>query len=693
MKLRPVTRTGSTLLLSVALIAGVFASSPIPAEASDTSTRWETFSESTSCGESATPTPFVSREGYLSDSEPILGPFGTYFGRTIGEVQAQLVWWTVPDGGGRRVKVHRAMLASLQKLEAILAEEAANGRVYRVTSAGGFIARTIGGSHQVSRHGLGLSIDINPPQNPYSAHNLLITNMPIWYVNAWRSAGFCWGGDWKYIKDPMHFSWMGPGAAGSPASVLPPRPPATSLAPFGGPAASHTTPFAPVMPRYKLNIADASGNGAPDVVGLRSHPDGSVIDVARAVGGYGECSIARWFVPDTAMAGADHVVFGDVDGDSGQDLIALSASGGSLSATVATRRAEYKDPQTWATGLDIGAIAVTAADFDLDHRADLWEATADGRLRVWRGPSWTELISDQPLPGGVPSLISAGDRDGGNTPELFALYPTGAVSRIDVFTYASGWVSQDSIPLTATADSVAAIGAGDYDGDGRSDVQILSDSGTLTAHIGNTSTGIPASRWFLHPEWECEDDDVPLVFNGVFFDDEFSQFQSNIDAIAAVEITRGCNPPFGDMFCPDGYVTRGAMAAFLVRALGLETNTHPGFIDVPWGSVFAEDIGRLATAGITLGCNPTGDRFCPDDLVTRETMAAFLVRGLGLQANTHPGFIDVAPDSIFIEDIGRLATAGVTLGCTVSGDAYCPTEPVTREAMAAFLDRAGLGGG
>jgi hypothetical protein len=145
------------------------------------------------------------------------------------------------------------------------------------------------------------------------------------------------------------------------------------------------------------------------------------------------------------------------------------------------------------------------------------------------------------------------------------------------------------------------------------------------------------------------------------------------------------------MFCPKDLVTRGAMAAFLVRALGLEANDHLGFVDVGPGNIFAEDIGRLATAGITLGCNAGGDLFCPKGAVTREAMAAFLVRALGLEANDHPGFLDVGPGNIFAEDIGRLATAGITLGCSADGDVFCPKDPVTREAMAAFLDRAILG--
>jgi hypothetical protein len=70
------------------------------------------------------------------------------------------------------------------------------------------------------------------------------------------------------------------------------------------------------------------------------------------------------------------------------------------------------------------------------------------------------------------------------------------------------------------------------------------------------------------------------------------------------------------------------MAAFLVRALDL---TDPGtfdFVDDDQ-SIFEEDIEKLATAGITQGCNAAATEFCPDDPVTRGQMAAFLRRALG----------------------------------------------------------------
>ncbi len=68
------------------------------------------------------------------------------------------------------------------------------------------------------------------------------------------------------------------------------------------------------------------------------------------------------------------------------------------------------------------------------------------------------------------------------------------------------------------------------------------------------------------------------------------------------------------------------MAALLVRALGLSAASSDFFIDDD-GSIFEADINRIAAAGITLGCNPPANNlFCPDDLVTRGQMAAFLHR-------------------------------------------------------------------
>jgi hypothetical protein len=167
-------------------------------------------------------------------------------------------------------------------------------------------------------------------------------------------------------------------------------------------------------------------------------------------------------------------------------------------------------------------------------------------------------------------------------------------------------------------------------------------------------------------------------------------FAGDVTWLAAAGITRGCNPPDNDEFCPNDPVTRGQMAAFLVRALHLTASDASIDFGDDDGSIFEADIIKLATAKITLGCNPpTNDRYCPDGVVTRGQMAAFLVRALHLTAAN--GAIDFTDDngSIFEADIVKLATAGITVGCNPpDNDRFCPNQAVTRGQMAAFLHRA-----
>jgi sugar lactone lactonase YvrE len=120
----------------------------------------------------------------------------------------------------------------------------------------------------------------------------------------------------------------------------------------------------------------------------------------------------------------------------------------------------------------------------------------------------------------------------------------------------------------------------------------------------------------------------------LFFDMFDSVFIDDIYWMGNAGITRGCNPPDNTLYCPDDVVTRGAMAAFLTRAFWLPAGDGTiDFVDDN-GSVFESDIEKLAYAGITRGCNPpVNDRFCPDEAVTRGQLAAFLKRGFAYVAS------------------------------------------------------------
>jgi hypothetical protein len=124
------------------------------------------------------------------------------------------------------------------------------------------------------------------------------------------------------------------------------------------------------------------------------------------------------------------------------------------------------------------------------------------------------------------------------------------------------------------------------------------------------------------------------------------------------------------------------------------------FTDVDDGSLYSEDIYRIAARGITVGCSTNPPMFCPDHhpndpptygYVTRQEMAAFIMRALGEFNPPTPQsqrFTDVPPSNPFYNFIDRIAVLSITLGCTPDHTQYCPDGLVTHQEMAAFIDRA-----
>lgn len=177
---------------------------------------------------------------------------------------------------------------------------------------------------------------------------------------------------------------------------------------------------------------------------------------------------------------------------------------------------------------------------------------------------------------------------------------------------------------------------------------------------------------------------------GTFIDDDGNVHEGYIEAIAAAGITSGCNPPLNDQYCPNRDVSRGEMAAFLSRALGLTNDGGKDWFKDDNSSAFEQQINRIAAAGITTGCNPpANDHFCPNATVTRAQMAAFLVRAYNLTGSTSGNpFVD-DDRSLFENDIERLRSAGITHGCNPPiNNRFCPNDAVSRDAMASFLGRA-----
>ncbi len=179
------------------------------------------------------------------------------------------------------------------------------------------------------------------------------------------------------------------------------------------------------------------------------------------------------------------------------------------------------------------------------------------------------------------------------------------------------------------------------------------------------------------------------VWASKFTDSLGSIFIEDIAWLTQQRITLGCNPPVNSLYCPDQDVEREEMASFIVRALDLPATDQDYFEDDE-GSVHEGDINSLREAGITYGCNPPENtEYCPTDVVTRGQMAAFLSRAFDLEAGADESAFTDHQDSVFYEDINKLAKENITIGCNPpENDRYCADEAVDRGQMAAFLRRA-----
>jgi hypothetical protein len=127
------------------------------------------------------------------------------------------------------------------------------------------------------------------------------------------------------------------------------------------------------------------------------------------------------------------------------------------------------------------------------------------------------------------------------------------------------------------------------------------------------------------------------------------------------------------------------LAATLALAVslpfGVVLASH-AFTDVPTSHKFHADIAAIAAAGITSGCS--ANRYCPDGLVTRGQMAAFLNRLGALGPGKAPKVNADKVDGIHANGLTRVASMRTTLTTaplpatptyTTYGDALSITAP------------------
>lgn len=106
---------------------------------------------------------------------------------------------------------HKSLAGSIQS-----AYKEMKAKGFRAYDNGCFNWRKMTNSTAMSNHSFGVAVDINPGYNPYVSGTSSSTwnNAPACYkiqgdiVAIWKKYGFYWGGDYKNIKDYMHFEYV-----------------------------------------------------------------------------------------------------------------------------------------------------------------------------------------------------------------------------------------------------------------------------------------------------------------------------------------------------------------------------------------------------------------------------------------------------------------------------------------------------
>jgi hypothetical protein len=463
--------------------------------------------------------PLATAPGQLPLSERIYGPWGDFYGRTVGLAWNQRVEVTLPNMTDpvKTLYIHERVLPSFQLVLDNLAAAEAGGNTYTIRSPHTFswAMYTVPPRRHLSFHAVGASIDVNSTTNPYRADNVLITDMPQWFVDAWRDAGWCWGGDWQSIKDPMHYSWKGP--LHTPGYTMPPpQPPLVSAAAFGAQFDLRVGLMTPAPAGATHHVVDIDRDGAVDVV--RVQPWGAtnrIALVAALARNAHNVANVRAITATAPVDPAAPVTLADVTRDGRPDLVYLLPGGGdtlSLEVFALTQWGELTSEMR-STPIPYGGDEVVLFDdLDRDGDTDLFVITpgSPASLTVWLGPDFVATAG--PFTLAVPSAghrFAVGDRTVNGQRDLFALGPDGKVTvHLGSFYGNSQVVATDFVPAADDRFFVA-----DLDGDGHSDLFLASPSGSTRMRRGGASTHHPGV-WYEMTAVDTADFACPTSFIG-----------------------------------------------------------------------------------------------------------------------------------------------------------------------------------
>lgn len=178
--------------------------------------------------------------------------------------------------------------------------------------------------------------------------------------------------------------------------------------------------------------------------------------------------------------------------------------------------------------------------------------------------------------------------------------------------------------------------------------------GNIDAETRHISASLPHFSVFAVMEYNKSFADVPV----------HHWAHQTIRTLAAKHIVQGVTE---SEFAPQQDVTRAEFTTLLVRMLGLQqSNAAHAFTDIPSAAWYADDVAAAYEAGVVRGSS--GNRFIPNGVISRQEMAAMLVRAYdyagGQQTNGQAtSYTDQEKIAHWaVQDVTRATEIGLLMG-------------------------------
>ncbi|MDR2538358.1 MAG: Ig-like domain-containing protein [Bifidobacteriaceae bacterium] len=280
------------------------------------------------------------------------------------------------------------------------------------------------------------------------------------------------------------------------------------------------------------------------------------------------------------------------------------------------------------------------------------------------------------------------------------VYPVGAPSSV-------AWFSLDPTIAKVSSDgTVSAAGPGqttiyaisDFDQNIRASITvsvnipepssiILSPSGTIQAQVQvpfTVKANVLPETALQNVTWSSSDTNIVVI----------NPDQNTLSAVAVWtgSATLTASTP------------NGLQASIIVQVPLPATGASTQFRDTTKDPVRNADIQWLIKYGVTAGCSSSGKKlsYCPASPVNRGAMAQFLQKLAGYTDSIVESFYKDGPNPFAdinqfksgkTKNLARyyailfLADTKITVGCNQPATEFCPSSPVTRGAMAEFMQR------